>query len=98
MRVVAVERIRRSVCAAMYARVVVGEEDQNGGLWCSPSAKTSRPTSSACWAMRSVAWILSASLGVVPSVGSWVMSLTVKMPNCIPDHVVLSLTIASPLP
>ncbi len=38
----------------MYARVVVGEDDQNGGLWCSPSAKTSRPTSSACLAMVSV--------------------------------------------
>jgi hypothetical protein len=51
MSVVDVETMRRSVCAAMYASVVVGDDDQNGGLWCSPSAKTSRPTSSACFAI-----------------------------------------------
>ena len=61
----------------------MGEDDQNGGLWCSPSAKTSRPTSSACLAMVSVAWMRSASVGVRPVVGSCVMSLTVKIPNCI---------------
>ncbi len=49
--VVDVVRMRRSVCAAMYASVVVGDDDQNGGLWCSPRAKTSRPTSSVCFAI-----------------------------------------------
>jgi len=64
MSVVEVERIRRSVCAAMYASVVVGEDDQNGGLWCSPIANTSRPTSSACLAISTVAEMRSRSLGV----------------------------------
>ncbi|UUT36747.1 hypothetical protein [Microbacterium elymi] len=40
----------------------------------------------------------SASLGVCPVVGSWVMSLTVKMPNCIPGQVLVSLTIGSRFP
>ena len=61
---------------------MVGEEEKNGGLWCSPRAKTSRPTSSAFCAMARTALIRSASVGVRPVVGSWVMSLTVKMPNC----------------
>jgi len=62
--------------------VVVGEEEKNGGLWCSPRAKTSSPTSSAFFAMVTIAWIRSASLGVRPLVGSVVMSLTEKTPNC----------------
>ena len=36
--VVAVESVIRSVWAAMYASVVVGEEEKNGRLWCSPRA------------------------------------------------------------
>jgi len=32
------------VSAAMCPSRVVGEEGMNGGLWCSPRAKTSRPT------------------------------------------------------
>ena len=45
--VVAVDRMSRSVFAAMKPSIVVGEEGTNGGLWCSPVANTSRPTSSA---------------------------------------------------
>src|SRR4051794_11851075 len=55
----------------------------NGGLWCSPVAKTSRPTSSALSAIVTIALIRSASVGVRPVVGSVVTSLTVKIPNCI---------------
>jgi hypothetical protein len=58
------------------------EELKNGGLWCSPRANTSRPTSSACLAMVTTAEIRSCSLGVTPVVGWVVMSLTEKMPNC----------------
>jgi hypothetical protein len=35
------------VSAAMCASSVVGDEETNGGLWCSPIANTSSPTSSA---------------------------------------------------
>ena len=49
--VVAVLTISRSVRAAMWESSVVGEEEKNGGLWCSPMAKTSRPTSSALTAI-----------------------------------------------
>src|SRR5690349_20712448 len=66
----------------MKARVVVGDEEKNGSLWCSPSANTSRPTCSACLAMVTTSVIRSASVGVRPVVGSVVMSLTVKIPNC----------------
>jgi hypothetical protein len=62
--------------------MVVGEEGTNGGLWCSPVAKTSRPTSSTFCAMRRVDWMRSPSVGVYPVVGSVVTSPTVKMPNC----------------
>jgi len=72
----------RSVRAAMKPRVVVGEEEKKGGLWCSPSANTSRPTSSAFTAISMTALRRSRSLGVRPVVGSVVMSLTVKTPNC----------------
>ncbi len=54
----------------------------NGGLWCSPVAKTSSPTSSAFLAIATVALIRSCSDGVRPVVGSVVTSPTVKMPNC----------------
>ena len=54
----------RSVSAAMCASSVVGEEEKNGGLWCSPIANTSRPTSSARRAIWTIASIRSASLGV----------------------------------
>ena len=60
----------------------MGEDEKNGGLWCSPRAKTSRPTSSVFSAMRRTAWSRSASVGVRPVVGSVVMSLTEKTPNC----------------
>ena len=48
----------------MYASSVVGEEETNGGLWCSPMAKTSSPTSSVFCAILTIASIRSASLGV----------------------------------
>ena len=54
IRVVEVERISRFVCAAMNASVVVGAEGMKGGLWCSPVAKTSSPTSSALSAIAIV--------------------------------------------
>src|SRR3954447_4152125 len=63
--------------------MVVGDDGTNGGLWCSPRAKTSRPTSSAFCAMVVIALIRSASVGVRPVVGSGVTSPTVKIPNCI---------------
>ena len=73
----------RSVSAAMCAKSVVGDDETNGGLWCSPIANTSRPTSSARRAICPIAWIRSASLGVSPATGFRVMSLTEKIPNCI---------------
>src|SRR5690606_19429027 len=60
-----------------------GEDEKNGGLWCSPMANTSRPTSSAFTAILTIASIRSASLGVTPVTGSRVMSLTENTPNCI---------------
>ena len=80
--VVAVERMIRSVRAAMLARNVVGDDAKKGGLWCSPVAKTSRPTSSALTAISTRFLIRWRSVGVRPVVGSVVMSLTEKMPNC----------------
>ena len=59
MSVVAVDRISRSVRAAMNPSRVVGEEGTNGGLWCSPEANTSRPTSSALSARATIAWMRS---------------------------------------
>ena len=56
--------------AAMKPRWVVGLLGTNGGLWCSPVAKTSSPTSSALSAMRVIDSMRSASLGVRPVVGS----------------------------
>ncbi|MCW2824673.1 MAG: Polyketide cyclase / dehydrase and lipid transport [Aeromicrobium sp.] len=82
MSVVAVDSCRRLVCAAMYASVVVGEDGTKGGLWCSPVAKTSSPTSSAFLAIAIVALMRSCSVGVVPFVGSGVTSPTVYSPNC----------------
>src|SRR5580692_2830181 len=74
----------RSVSAAMWASSVVGDDEKNGGLWCSPIANTSSPTSSVFCAIRTIASIRSASLGVSPDTGSRVMSLTEKIPNCMP--------------
>jgi hypothetical protein len=54
----------RSVSAAMCDSSVVGDEDRNGGLWCSPIANTSSPTSSARRAIWTIASTRSASLGV----------------------------------
>ncbi len=62
---------------------MAGAEEKNGGLWCSPIANTSSPTSSVFWAICTIASIRSASLGVSPDTGSRVMSLTEKIPNCI---------------
>jgi len=62
--------------------MVVGEEGTNGGLWCSPVANTSNPTSSALSAIATIALIRSASVGVTPVVGSVVTSPTVNTPNC----------------
>ena len=50
--------------------MVVGDDGTNGGLWCSPVANTSSPTSSALRAMATVALIRSASVGARPVVGS----------------------------
>src|SRR5580704_16791419 len=80
--VVAVLTTRCLVVAAMNASSVVGEEETNGGLWCSPIANTSIPTSSVFCAICTIASIRSASLGVSPETGSRVMSLTEKIPNC----------------
>ena len=66
----------------LQASVVVGELLKNGGLWCSPVAKTSSPISSALVASAIAALIRSCSVGVTPVIGSGVMSPTVKMPNC----------------
>jgi len=87
--VVAVDRMIRSVRAAMKPSIVVGDEGTNGGLWCSPVANTSRPTSSALSAMVTIAAMRSASVGVRPVVGSGVTSPTVKIPNCIVAPTVL---------
>ena len=84
--VVEVERMSFSVRAAMYPSMVVGDDGTNGGLWCSPVAKTSSPTSSACRAMVTIAWMRSASVGVRPVVGSGVTSPTLKIPNCMLAH------------
>ena len=84
INIVEVERISRCVCAATYPSRVVGEDGTNGGLWCSPVAKTSSPTSSAFLAIVTVPRIRSASVGVLPVVGSGVTSPTVKTPNCMP--------------
>src|SRR5215475_13127737 len=67
---------------SLVASSVVGEDEKNGGLWCSPIANTSRPTSSVFCAIWVIASIRSASLGVSPDTGSRVMSLTEKIPNC----------------
>jgi hypothetical protein len=84
MRVVAVDSRMRSVCAAMFASRTGGLAGAtNGGLWCWPVAKTSRPASSACLAIVTVARMRSCSVGVVPLVGSVVTSPIVKMPNSI---------------
>ena len=48
---------------------MVGEDEKNGGLWCSPTANTSSPTSSVFLAMRTIASMRSASLGVTPENG-----------------------------
>ncbi len=82
MRVVAVDRMMRSVRAATYPSIVVGDDGTNGGLWCSPVAKTSRPTSSAFSAIATIALIRSRSVGARPVVGSTVTSPTLKTPNC----------------
>src|SRR5690625_232495 len=62
--------------------MVVGEDGTNGGLWCSPVANTSSPTSSAFCAIRRIARMRSVSVGVRPVVGSVVTSPTLKIPNC----------------
>ena len=46
-RVVALVSRIREVLAATAARTTAGEEVKNSALWCSPSAKTSRPSWSA---------------------------------------------------
>ena len=80
--VVAVLTTSLEVVAAMNASSVGGEEEKNGGLWCSPIANTSIPASSVFCAICTIASIRSASLGVSPETGSRVMSLTEKIPNC----------------
>ena len=83
--VIRVTEVLRMICfvsAAMCASSVGGDDGTNGGLWCSPSAKTSRPTSSARCAIRTRLLIRSASLWVSPVTGLGAMSPTVKIPNC----------------
>src|SRR5690554_312789 len=82
MSVVAVDRMIFFVFAASQLLMATGLDGKNGGLWCSPIAKTSRPTSSACWAIVSTSCRREASVGVFPVVGSVVMSPTLKIPNC----------------
>src|SRR5262245_12839434 len=97
--VVDVERMIRDVWAAMFARSTGGLAGATkGGLWCSPVANTSSPTSSAFLAISMVALIRSCSVGVRPVVGSGVTSPTVKMPNCmsLPLHCLWSLRIQLP--
>src|SRR5215212_1590803 len=80
--VVAVDTISLLVVAAMNDSRVVGADEKKGGLWCSPMANTSSPTSSVFCAIRTMASIRSASLGVAPDTGSRVTSLTENTPNC----------------
>nr|BFE71509.1 hypothetical protein GCM10020092_048100 [Actinoplanes digitatis] len=61
---------------------MVGEDGTKGSLWCSPIAKTSRPTSSAFLAIATIDLIRACSVGARPFVGSGVTSPTVKIPNC----------------
>lgn len=79
--VVEVERMISDVRAAMYARSVGGDEGTKGGLWCSPVANTSSPTSSAFTAMAAIILIRWFSVGLRPVVGSVVTSPIVKIPN-----------------
>src|SRR3984885_9564779 len=83
--VVAVDTISLCVVAAMNDSSVVGALEKNGGLWCSPIANTSRPTSSVFCAILTSPSIRSASLGVWSVTGPRVMSLTEKIPNCMFD-------------
>ncbi len=64
-----VESLRVEVGAAMKASVVVGALGTNGGLWCWPVAKTSRPNSSALRAIAVVFLMRSCSVGVRPVAG-----------------------------
>src|SRR5436190_3404797 len=80
----------------MCASSVVGDDEKNGGLWCSPIANTSRPTSSVFCAICVIASIRSASLGVSPDTGSRVMSLTEKIPNCMPCLRYMRLHVSKP--
>src|SRR5882724_12373415 len=82
--VVEVVTISFFVVAAMWASSVVGEDEKKGGLWCSPIANTSSPTSSVFCAIWVIASIRSASVGVSRVTGSRAMSLTEKIPNCMP--------------
>jgi hypothetical protein len=66
----------------MKPSIVVGDDGTNGGLWCSPVANTSSPTSSALRAIATIDVIRSCSVGVRPVVGSVVTSPTVNTPNC----------------
>src|SRR4051812_9523790 len=83
MSVTAVLTTIRSVSAAMWASSVVGDEEKNGGVWGSPIADTSSPTSSARRAISAIASMRSASLRVWPRTGVRVVSLAAKIPNCI---------------
>ena len=85
INVVDVDKMIRSVCPAMHPNNVVGDDGVNGGLWCSPVANTSNPTSSTLLAIATVALIRSVSVEATPVVGSGVTSPTVKIPNWIPD-------------
>jgi hypothetical protein len=71
----------------------VGEEGTKGGLWCSPVANTSSPTSSALSATVTIVLIRSCSVGVLPLVGSVVTSPTLKIPNCIDASLVVACSI-----
>jgi hypothetical protein len=62
--------------------VVVGEEEKNGGLWCSPEGEDVEPDLLGLPRDGDDRLDPLASLGVRPLVGSVVMSLTEKTPNC----------------
>jgi hypothetical protein len=68
-------------CPGVARRQVPGEDGTNGGLWCSPVAKTSSPASSARTAVATIRLIRSCSVGARPVTGSGAMSPTVKTPN-----------------
>ncbi len=67
----------RFVRAAAAARTTAGAETANSGRWCSPTPKTSRPSSSASAISSSRSASRSAGVTVRPVRGSGVVSAKV---------------------